>query len=356
MKFNKETILDPAIINIEGASMLLPEGWKREGGFVWMPDFSTQANLIIRVSDPDTGASGQTLPGQNFVWVPPSPFSSMQPGLNYLGAVVLPPPGHPAECVQMAFMSGPLQHLRGAQIMWAADLQGYTAELSRSVTDMTVQTSRLRYAFEWNGRGWEEDVYLIATFSPMPELTLWWCGGWSLRAPAGELDKMTPLLMVVMLSVRSTFDWSAMLSYARMEYQLNIQRQQQARINTPPHLRNPSQRRGIIWAGTESPGSMWLQRKDEIRNKHRPMWDARQSALDRERIALCQIIGGIETYNNPFDSSRVQLPSGYSAYWVSKEGQVITSDDATFDPSGNSTAEWRKMNRYMPEPLRGWQS
>ncbi len=356
MKFNKETILDPAIINIEGTSLLLPEGWRRDGGFVWTPEFSTQANLMMRVSDPATGASGQTLPGQNFVWFPQLPFSSMQPGTNYLGSVVLPPPSHPAEGVQRAFMSGPLQHLQGAQFMWAVDLQGYTAELSRSVTDRSVHTTRLRYAFEWSGRRWEEDVYLVATFSPVQEFTFWWCGGWSVRAPAGELDRMTPLLMAVMLSVRNTFDWSAVLNHAQMEFSRNIQRQQQARINTPVAARNPSQQFGVIWAGSETPGSMWLKHKDEIRSKHRPMWNARQSALDRERIALAQVVGGMETYSSPFDSSRLQLPAGYAAYWVSREGQVVTSKDATFDPRAGSTAEWHQMMRYTPEPQGGWHS
>jgi len=356
MKFNKETILDPEVINIEGATMLLPEGWKREGGFVWMPEFSTQANLLMRVSDPNTGASGQTLLTQNFVWTPPSSFSSMQPGSNYLGSMVLPPPRHPAECVQMALVPGPLQHLRGAQFMWAANLQGYTAELSRAVTHMTVQATRLRYAFEWDGRGWEEDVYLTVAFSPPYGVAKWWCTAWSLRAPAGELDQMTPLLAVVMLSVRSIFDWSAMLDYAQIEYQLNIQRQQTG-INPQQPVMNPvqaaqyqKQRRGMIWANTQTPGSMWIARKDEIRSKHRPTWDARLPASERERIALSQTIGGIETYNNPFDSSRVQLPSGYSAYWISKEGQIITSNDAAFDPGADDREKWRRMTRYTSGP------
>jgi hypothetical protein len=362
MKLNKETIRDPEVINIEGATMLLPEGWKREGGFVWIPEFSTQANLLMRVSDPHTGAAGQSLPAQHFVWTPPSSFSSMQPGSNYLGSVVLPPPRHPAECVQMALMPGPLQHLSGAQFMWAADLQGYTAELSRSVLHMTVHATRLRYAFGWGGRGWEEDVYLTIAFSP-PDgwAARWWCSAWSLRAPMGELDQMTPLLAAVMLSVRNTFDWSAMLDYSQIEYHLNIQRQQTGITPQQPVLTAAQaklfqqQRRGMIWANTQTPGSVWTQRKDEIRTKHRPTWDARQPASERERIALSQIIGGIETYINPFDSSRVQLPTGYAAYWVSKEGQVIISGDAAFDPRADSTAEWRKMNRYMPEPQRGWQ-
>ncbi|MFP5262964.1 MAG: hypothetical protein ACLGJB_13760 [Blastocatellia bacterium] len=246
----------------------------------------------------------------------------------------------------MALMPGPLQHLRGARLVRVEDLQGYTAELARSVSHMTVHATRLRYAFDWGGREWGEDVYLTAAFSP-PDgwAARWWCTAWSLRALAGELDRATPLLAVIMMSVRNTFDWAAMLDYAQVEYHLNIRRQQAL-----PR----SQQRGMVWAQTQTPGSMWVERQDEIRRKHRPTWDMRQPAIERENIALSQIIGGIETYINPFDSSRVQMPSGYSACWVSRQGQVIASNDAAVNPSAGGAVEWKKMNRYMPGPRQGW--
>jgi hypothetical protein len=39
-EINKETIRDPEIVDVEGATMLVPEGWKREGELVWVPQFS----------------------------------------------------------------------------------------------------------------------------------------------------------------------------------------------------------------------------------------------------------------------------------------------------------------------------
>lgn len=336
MKFNNETIRDPEVVNLEGATMLLPEGWKREGGFVWMPQFGIQANLLMRVSDPNTGAAAQTLLGQNFVWSWEPSMASMQPGSNWLGSVMLPPPREPAECVHTVLMPGPLQHLRGARLVRVEDLQRYAAELAPSAAPMTVHATRLRYAFDWNGHGWEEDVYLIAAFDPPGGwLAMWRCTAWSARAPVGELDRMTPLLAVIVLSVRNTFDWSALLHHAQVQFQLNIKRQQARPI--------AQQQRGIIWAQTQTPASMWLERQDQIRKEHRPKWDVRQPALERERIVLSEIIGGIETYINPFDSRRVQLPSGDSVSWVSKEGQVVTSSDAAFDPSADSTTGWEKM-------------
>ena len=68
MTFNRVAIHDPEVNNIEGASLLVPEGWTLGGGFHWVPDFSQQADLLIQVNDPRTGASAFTLPSQQFVW------------------------------------------------------------------------------------------------------------------------------------------------------------------------------------------------------------------------------------------------------------------------------------------------
>ncbi|HEX8708618.1 MAG TPA: hypothetical protein VF723_10285 [Pyrinomonadaceae bacterium] len=342
MKFQKKTIRDPAVMNIDGATLLLPEGWKGDGGFVWDPQSSTQANLLIRVSEPNIGAVYESLPSQQFSWLLEPSFSSLPPGSNWLGATVFPPPRDAAECVQVAFMSGALQHLRGAYLVQAEDLPGYTAELGRNISPTTVQTARLRYAFDVGGGPYEEDVYVVmAFFQQLGPVSQWWCGGSSMRAPAGELDRLRPLLSVPMLSLRRTFDWSALLDFAQVEFQLNIKKQQA--------LMTPS-KKGQILANFQTPAGMWAERQDEIRRKHKPTWEMRLPASERENSALAQIIGGLTSYVNPFDSRRVELPSEYSAYWMSKEGHVVGSNDAAFDPSAGSTAEWKKMSPYAADP------
>ena len=46
----------------------------------------------------------------------------MQMGSNWNGAVLLPPPEHPAEFVQAFYMPGALQRLWGAQLLREEDL------------------------------------------------------------------------------------------------------------------------------------------------------------------------------------------------------------------------------------------
>ena len=99
MRFNRVAIHDPDVNNIEGASLLVPEGWTVGGGFHWTPDFSQQADLLIQVNDPNTGASAFTLPSQQFVWTT-QPLE-MPVWSNWLGSVLLPPAGDASRRVRV---------------------------------------------------------------------------------------------------------------------------------------------------------------------------------------------------------------------------------------------------------------
>lgn len=327
MKFNTVTIRDPALNNIEGATLLVPDGWKVEGGFVWMPLFLIQANLLLRLSDPETGAATEMLPLQQYAWLtPPAP---MPIGQNYLGSIHLPPPQHPAEFVQRVWMQDLLRHLRGARLERVDDLPEYAAEVARGLGGGPgVWGTRLRYTYQYGGRGWEEDVYVTLVFpQPGGPVRLWYGFGHTMRAPAGMLDRMTPLLSVPIQTRRDTLEWSAALEFVR-----NLYRQNRANILAEQIRIN----------------QMWIQHREEMRQMHQQAFAERQASQVRQNFAMREILGGIETYINPFESRTVELPPGYGQYWVSNKGQVIGSDNQSFDPRSDNTQEWRSMERYRP--------
>lgn len=359
IKLKREKIFDPEALNIVGASLLLPEGWTMEGRFEWMPLYTMQANLFLRVADPGTSAWMTMLPAQQFVYET-QPMGFGQPGSNWLGSVLLPPPQDPVHAVGMLFMNGPLQHLRQAQVMAVNDMPSYGQAVQRGLlVAATAHATRLRYAFNWNGQGWEQDVYLTLVFGqPSMGIGMWWCvGSYSFGAPAGQLDRLTPMLSVPTLSVRLTQDWFSLLQQMQVLFAENIKRQQ-------------GRKGGQIWGMTDTPGVVWSRGAAQIREKFRPDWQRRQAALAQEQSALIQLIGGLETYADPFDSSPVQLPVGQGSYWMSAEGDVVGSDEQGFDPSARSGVEWRPMQRMgfapqphaqpappspPPPPLPGWQ-
>ena len=202
--------------NIEGASLLVPDGWRVEGRFVWMPLYSMQANLLIRVSDPRTGAAVEWLPAQQFIWPMQQMPGQLQVGSNWNGSGLFPPARTAAEFVQTVYLPSALRHLQGARLVKIEDLHRLSEMATRPAGQgMTVRATRLRYAYQAGGRAWEEDVYLTLTFGQPNVVMLWWGSAYSMRAPAGQLDRMAPVMLVPVQSLRTTFDWSAMLEYVR---------------------------------------------------------------------------------------------------------------------------------------------
>jgi hypothetical protein len=332
MNFDRVTIRDPEADGMEGASLLVPEGWTTEGGFVWTPTLSMQATLPLRVSDPLTGASASTLSVQQFIWPMQAMPVPMQPGSNWLGSILLPPPESPAECVQRVYVPGPLQHLQGARLVGWADMPEVAAEAARDVPQRTVHATRLRYAFDWGGRPWEEDVYLSVTFDqPNGWTASWWCNAHALRAPAGMLDGMAPLLSVPMLSLRVSLDWSALLEHARGRFREALRSQQS----------DPG-RRGLILPPEQPLDSAWRRQLAEIREAHRGAWGLWEASQDRQGAALGRVVGGLETYVDPLESRPAQLPPAEPAYWVGPGGRIV----ASAGPPAGGAAEWRLM--YQP--------
>jgi hypothetical protein len=226
-------------------------------------------------------------------------------------------------------MQGPLRHLSGARIERTDDLPEYASEIARTQGGgRTAWAARLRYAYEFGGGAWEEDVYVTLVFGQSDGVTIFWWGyGHTMRAPAGLLDRMTPLLAVPVQSLRQTLEWSAMLEHARELYQRN---------------------RGERLAEQKRFNEVSMQHRQAMRQAHQQVFEERQAAHARQNFAMREVLGGVQTYVNPFQSSTVELPLGYRRYWVSNNGQIVGSNDEMFDPRSDNAHEWRDMERYKP--------
>jgi hypothetical protein len=329
MKFDRTVIRDPAVGNLEGAALLVPEGWKLEGGFQWMPLLSMQANLLIRVTDPASGAMSELLPAHQFNWPTQDMGLPLQPGSNWNGSVLLAPPQSAEQFVQGVLAAQTLPHLRGAKAQKIEDLPKLAAEHARQTPPgFTIRSTRLRYAFEVGGKPWEEDVVVTLTFAPLNGWTaMWWCSGYAMRAPAGQLDKRLPVLSVPIQSLRITLPWYARLEEIRKVFAAGRLREQQD------------------FAAFQQ---QWQQHREQVQELHRKTWEERAASQDRQNAAVREILGGVETYQNPFESRKVELPTGYRDCWVNAQGQVILSNDGAFDPRPGSTHEWKRMDRVSP--------
>jgi hypothetical protein len=326
MRFNRVAIHDPEVNNIEGASLLVPEGWTVGGGFRWNPDFSQQADLLIQVNDPRTGAGVMTLPSQQFVWT--TQQLEMPVWSNWLGSVLLPPARDAIEFLKAIYLPGPLQHLGGTRIVGVEDVPRAAAEIARIAgPTCTVRVTRVRHAYEWGGRAWEEEVTINLVYEPPNAAMRWWGYGTAMRAPAGELDRMRPVLSVPLQSIRYTLEWEAALTYVRRLFQ---------------------QRMVSIVKNTGELGRLMREHAAQISEMHRQVWEDRQASQDRQSFALREVLGGIETYKNPYDSHTVEVPAGYDYQWIKRDGSVFQTSNPQDNPGHGTNEEWQLMDRYRP--------
>ncbi|HZE95986.1 MAG TPA: hypothetical protein VE981_03070 [Planctomycetota bacterium] len=325
MQLNRISLRDPALGNIEGATLLVPEGWKIEGGFQWMPALSMQANLMVRVSDPSTGAAAETLPSQQFSWPLQDMGLPLQPGSNWNGSILLAPPPDAPTFVQGVLAMQSLPQLRGGKLLKVDDLPKLAAENARlAPPGFGIRCTRLRYAFQ----GWEEDVTVTLTFAPMNGWTaMWWCGGVTMRAPAGTLDAATPLLSVPMRSIRISLAWHAGLEEVRKVFA-------QGRLQSQQDFARFQQQ--------------WQQANAQIQEMHRQTWEDRAASQDRQNFALRELLGGVETYRSPYEHRNVELPAGYMKQWMHPDGTVLLSNDVNFDPRVAGQTDWRELQRFAP--------
>ena len=320
VKFTRISVRDPGANNIEAVSFLIPAGWKTEGGIQWLPDHLILANLLMKVTDPGTGASIEFLPSQYFQWLP---GMSMPQGANYMGSVIWPPIQDPPEFVRTMYVPGPLRRLRGARIIKMEELPKVSAEMSR-YHGATARCVRVRYEYQDGGETWEEDVYVTLVHTATQTGAFWSGSAHSFRAHRGKLDRLTPVMNTTINTQRRSPEWFGYYMYVR---QLFLDRMA----------------RGIRNAGILSEAIS--RNSAEIRKMSEDSYRKANQSQDRISRSYSEYIRGVEMYRNPYEDRPIQLPSGYDGVWVSRSGEYLLSNQSGFDPNEGSATEWRRMKR-----------
>jgi len=323
MRFTRLSVKDPKMSNIEAVSFLMPVGWKTEGGVQWFPDYSIQANLLMKVSDPKTEATIEFLPLQNFTWLTQM-VVPMQPGTNYLGNILWPPISDPPQFIQTFYGSTALPQLRNARIVANEDLPKIAAQVAAmNGGQSSAKSGRVRYEYQVGGQPWEEDVYVTLVYWPTQMGAIWSVSSaYSFRAPKGQLAHLTPVMNTTINSLRLSPEWYGGYMYVQKLFQDRMKQGiRNARILSDTITRN----------------------NEEIRQMFSDSYRQRCESQDRISQKFSEYIRGVETYRNPYEDRPIQLPSGYNDVWVNRSGEYILSNQAGFDPNVGSNLEWRRM-------------
>ena len=142
------------------------------------------------------------------------------------------------------------------------------------------------------------------------------------RAKGVSLDAHKAVLESVAMSIRATPQWTANI----MELRSRINRQEIDAI----------MRRGEITR----------QANQEAFDRHQESIRTAQESQDRVNHQFMNYLRDVDDYRMP-DGSTVQLPSNYSHIYTNGQGQVILTNDASFDPS-STPGNWSQVQRARP--------
>jgi hypothetical protein len=69
----------------------------------------------------------------------------------------------------------------------------------------------------------------------------------------------------------------------------------------------------------------------------------RAESQDRNNTQFRENLGNVQSYSNPYDSKKVELPTTFTNYWVNRQGRIVGTNDPSEDPNRGSTEQWQRM-------------
>lgn len=328
MKFTRQTIKDPAANNVSAVTFLLPQGWQSQGQIVWMHEFSVLANLRLRLWDTKTSTTMEWLPTQHFSYTDQLP-GLLRPGANWMGAIVAAPVTDPVQFVEGFWTPQVLPHLRNLRPVAREEFPKVAQQAVANDPGWRAQSVRLRYAFDQQGKPWEQDVYFTLAYAPLNAGVASWNvqRAYTCVAPKGGLDAGVALIRAVIADASFTSEWLATYSVVQQLRRQGLQQQM---------------------ADTAAFGRKLQDYTAHIQKLGQQMHEERMKSFDHIAQSQREYLGGVETYTDPYQNQGFYLPAGYKECWVNQKGEVVLAEQVGYDPNVGDVNDWRKLERRDP--------
>ncbi len=331
---------------VEAFSMLVPSGWKAEGGIKWGSVGGCRGemiNSIVTLTSPDGAFSFHALPGRAFSFANDQMMvQALRAGAQAGGCAV----NQPFNASQ--FVDGYARMDLRAQ---ASNIQPDEASIAylRPIDQMANETARqygnnsqqestvakgdLRFPDGSEGI-LQGTVTNIVTRKPdafsggITMFSVTTAIPFMMRFPAGRRAEALKLYHTIMTSHRVSPIWkqakeSFMTRLGNIEHQGRMER--------------------IRLMGEQA--RAYAREQSAASDQRMRDWENRQAAQDRQHTNFIQAIREVETWKDSSGSS-VELSSGYSNAWTRGDGSYILTNSPNFDPSSVfRDQQWKPMQR-----------
>ncbi|MBA3648474.1 MAG: hypothetical protein H0W62_07985 [Chitinophagales bacterium] len=356
VEFTRARVLDKVGFSqpVEAFSLLIPKTWKLDGDIMWTPPGTPCAgnNLRVKATSPDGKFIFEMLP--NIAWNfdpqlgPPnqsqgnSEFCSYGAPMNaetyFKNVFARKELGNP-EVISVNANPGGVQSIEENNAKSRQELMGYGA------SQVNYYTSAITANVKWtNGtegivlcginilEGTIPNIYngssskIFTTSASERSVFVF---------PAGERDKATNMLSVIMGSIRTNTAWKKTVD----EFWLGVREQ-----SNIAHIGRIKMNDDL----TRQMGDNAIKKgQQNISNMDANMrsWEASQQSGDRIHTNFVKAIREVENYRD--ETGKIELSSGYDHAWSRSDGSsFIMSNNSSFDPSSVFVDQsWKEMQK-----------
>jgi hypothetical protein len=321
---------DDAMIGGEAFRILIPAGWKIEGGIRWRLHPVLPAYLGLRVTNPNGLDTLEVLPTYPFVWVAAG-MPSYPAGSFYLGNEVRETIEDPVDFIKRIVIPRLRPNIAKFKVVSSEELPK-VAEAIAAVNQekgllKTFKAARVRLEYAQMDKTVQEDIYCVLGLAYAPAInTMFWGAerNYSFKAEKGKLDEQSKTFQTMMASLQPNLQWFN--RYVQL-VQILIQNQLE-------------QTRSVAEL------SRYITRtSSEINDIRRQAFENSQAAHDRISSEFSRYVRGVQEYNHPQENRPVGLPDGYRDAWTNPAGDYIVSNDLNFNPNIGASTDWRRMEK-----------
>ncbi len=331
---------------VEAFSMLVPSGWKAEGGIKWGSIGGCRGEIIksvVTLTSPDGAFSFHALPIRAFSFASDQMMlQAIRAGAQAGGCAVNQPFNASQFVDGYARMDLRAQasniHPDEASIAYLRPFDQIANDAARqygnnSQQESTVAKGDLRFPDGSEGL-LQGTVTNIVTRKPdaftggMTMFSVTTVVPFMMRFPAGRRAEALKLYHTIMTSHRVSPIWKQakerfMTQLGNIEHRGNMER--------------------IRLMGEQS--RAYAREQSAASDQRMRDWENRQASQDRQHTNFIQAIREVETWKDSSGAS-VELSSGYSNAWTSGDGSYILTNSPSFDPSSAfRDQQWKPLQR-----------
>lgn len=356
----------------EAFSVLIPKGWKHEGGVIWKSLQECRGEMVgskVRISSPDGAIVFNSLQPHSWGWASdPMMMQNMQmqaaqggcgvgpekSAEQYLQETLLPNELNGATVTEVK------QNHEAEQVI-AQQSEKYRANARQYGGEAELRPSAITARLKWSDG--TEGIVLVSVQNLNTTMMNAYTGemqvlgmstaserSW-VRFPAARKAEAEQFLANLKSSMRTNPEWKKavdgyFVDLGRQQDRVHHERMAAIDANTRAMTAAHKQRMGDIAAQGAANTARHNERMATMDNNMRN-WEQQQAATDRQHTRFVQTIREVETWQG--SNGAVELSSGYDQAWSRGDGTYILSNKPGFDPSSVfQDQSWSEMKRQDP--------